>query len=118
MMETVRIFFDRTVAGAADLARWYAEVFAALAERPRRLRLRVEVSGGAAADLALDCRGGEMVLAGCGRTVKIPLAHRYIAEHPVPWVLPAAGNADFVLAPAAGGRVRVRAAKWWERLLP
>lgn len=118
MMETVRIFFDRTVAGAADLARWYAEVFAALAERPRRLRLRLEVSGGEAADLALDCCGGAVLLAGAGRPVELPLARRYIAEHPAPWVLPAAGRADFVLSPATGGRVRVRTARWWERLLP
>ena len=95
----------------ASLGRFFAEVFASLDERPRRLRLTLDVRNDRGAGVSIGLERGEPVFSVDGyASVRTPLRGRWLAEHPVPMAVPKKGLLRLVLEPVDANRVRVRPA--------
>jgi len=95
-----------TPQGVAD---FFAEVFAALLERPRSVMVTVDFSEAEeVGPLTLDLEKGEPVfLQEDARTARTRLGRCWIAEHAVPLVL-SRRLTCFLLIPADSGRIKVR----------
>ena len=116
-MERATIAADPQNPTTRELSRYFAQLFASLDERPRRLYLKIDVRGASAAEVSIDLVDGEPVFRiGDQRPSKCGLARRWLAEHPVPLVL-RGGCAALVMEPTGGYRVRVRLPTLVERLI-
>ena len=115
-MERVSVTMPRREPSCEALRRYFAEVFASLDARPRRLLVELDVRNDAGVRFAIDFSRGELLLRSRGASLAVQLRNRYIPEHPVPLELPASGVAKFVMTPAGGNRVRVRRANFLERI--
>lgn len=115
-MERVSVTMPRREPSCEALRRYFAEVFASLDARPRRLLVALDVRNDAGVRFAIDFSRGELLLRSRGASLAVQLRNRYIPEHPVPLELPASGVAKFVMTPAGGNRVRVRLANFLERI--
>ncbi len=116
-MERARIVLDRLTPSCEALRGYYAELFASLDERPRKLLLGVDVRNKVSRSFAIDYECGEPVfVSNEDGKVKASFRNRYIAEHSVPFKLSDCAVAYFVLTPASGNRVKVRKANFVERI--
>ncbi|MBR1920909.1 MAG: hypothetical protein IJ829_02755 [Kiritimatiellae bacterium] len=85
----------------SDYRAFFAEVFAELDARPRKMKVKVFGDG-----LVVDMREGNPVFSASGETARADYRRRWIAEHPVPVTL---GRASvFTFVPTSGNRVKVR----------
>ena len=95
-----------------------AKVFASLDERPRKLTATIDTRNRAGAVFSIDIEKGEPVFVKDGKdAVKGNFRGRWIAEHPVPLLLPNNGRMKLVFEPADANRVRVRMPKLTELML-
>ena len=109
------IWLDACDGTPALLRRSFAEVFASLDMRPRRLALEVHVEDKAVVSLV----DGEPVFMMDGKGVaSADFRRRWIADHPVPLVLRPHGVTRLVMTPASGNRVKVRKARLGGLTLP
>ena len=84
-----------------DYRVFFAEVFAALDESPRTIKVKVSGEG-----LVIDLVDGNPVFAVEGALAKADFRNRWLAEHPVPTRL--GRTAVFTFVPTTGNRVKVR----------
>lgn len=116
-MEKVSVYTDRDDPSPAELKGYMAEVFADLDANPRKLMLSLDVHNNRGSVVKIDMKDGEPVFVIEGRPpVAADFRGRWIAEHPVPLVLPEYGRMKLVLEPVDANRVRVRRPTWKERL--
>ena len=116
-MEKVFLKIDPDDPSPAELRGYFADVFAALDERPRKIMLSVDASNDRHARVAIDFEKGEPVFAIEGNgSVRAEFRGRWLAECPMPILLPRFRRTKFVLEPAGGGRIRVRRPRILERI--
>ena len=80
---------------------FFAEGFAALAETPRSMMIKVCADG-----LTIDLVEGNPVFKTAGGSAKADFRLRWLAEHPVPITL--GKKSVFTFVPTTGNRVKVR----------
>ncbi len=115
-MERVSVYLDRKDPKPADFKAYMAEVFASLDENPRRLLLSIDARNDNGAEASIDLVEGEPVFRVFGRrSAHANFRGRWLAEHPVPFVLKK-GRAKLVLEPTTANRVRVRSLTLFERI--
>ena len=111
-MEQVTIRIEKDNPSPKKLMGYFAEVFAAMDERPRPLQVTIRAENEEGVDFELDLKKGEVILSARGKIA----AHntfrgRYLAEHPVPLTLSCVRPTCFIFEPTTGNRVKVRLAR-------
>ena len=116
-MERVSVYLDSKNPMPAEFKAYMAQVFVSLDENPRRLLLSIDARNEKGAEVSIDLVDGEPVFAVAGRrSAKANFRGRWLAEHPVPFVL-RNGRARLVLEPTTANRVRVRLPSLVERFI-
>ena len=88
----------------------FAEVFASLDERPRRLKVEVFAENELGAEVLMSFVDGNPVFIVEGRGIcAADFRRRWIAEHPVPLSFKGKGPTKLEMTPVDANRVRVRA---------
>jgi len=95
----------------------FAEVFASLDERPRKLALDVYAECESRSEAAITIVNGEPVFMVDGRGVACAnFRRRWLAEHPVPLVLKRRGPTRLLIVPASANRLRIQLRRAWSSL--
>jgi hypothetical protein len=105
-----QVRLDPADPSAAFLSRCFAEIFASLDERPRRLIVDVFIENERGASAAVDLIDGNPAFVVGPACVRADFRRRWLAEHPVPLVLRPRGATRLVFLPTDGNRVKVRRA--------
>jgi len=115
--ERVTVRTVRDDPSPAELKAYFAQLFAAMDERPRRMFVRLDLRNGRGTGFSVDLVDGEPVFrADDGREEKACFRGRWLADHPVPLRLPRSACGTLVMEPAGGNRVRVRRPTLAERI--
>lgn len=87
----------------------FAEIFASLDERPRRLRVDVYAGSASRSETVMTMVEGNPVFVIDGNGVMCAnFRRRWLAEHPVPLVFGQDKPTKLVMIPTTGNRVKVR----------
>ena len=100
-----------------ELKAYFAQLFAAMDERPRRMFVRFDLRNCGGTSFSVDLEGGEPVFrTDDGREAKACFRGRWLADHPVPLRMSGTRVTALVMEPAGENRVRVRRPTLAERI--